>query len=67
LLVESQENKTDNARIFNALKNLIPKDIACIEELSKEAETKKQTCRDILVSKLQLISDNTNLDENKAL
>ena len=67
LLVESQENKTDNARIFNALKNLIPKDIACSEELSKEAETKKQTCRDILVSKLQLISDNTNLDENKAL
>ena len=67
LLVESEEDRSNKALLFNSLKNLIPKDVVCTETLAKEAEAKKQTCQAILIDKLKLISENSNLEENKAL
>jgi hypothetical protein len=66
-LVESEEDRSNKALLFNSLKNLIPKDVVCTETLAKEAESKKQTCQAILIEKLKLISENSNLEENKAL
>ena len=59
--------KNEYENLTNSLKNLIPKDVVCTETLAKEAEAKKQTCQAILIEKLKLISENSNLEENKAL
>ncbi len=63
LLVENQEDKSEKAITFNALKNLIPVWISCGEQSIWENES----CYDSLVSKLEFIRDNDILEENKAL
>ena len=63
LLVENQEDKSEKAITFNALKNLIPESIVC-----KDPNTLEETmCYDIMVAKLEAIKNNDNIDENKVL
>lgn len=59
LLVEWQEDKSEKAITFNALKTLIPQTIECDEKWEFE------TCFAYLVDLLEQIKDNENLEENK--
>lgn len=63
LLIEWENDKSEKSIAFNALKNLIPKDIVCIP-LSLEELKDGLTCYDLLVSKLEAISWNSNIEEN---
>ncbi len=63
LLVENQQDKSEKAITYNALRNLLPISIICTDET-----TWSQTqCYDDLVSTLEAIRDNENIDENKIL
>ncbi len=64
LLVEWENDKSEKAIAFTALKNLIPDSIACNWETEVE---EWKTCKEALVSKLEVISNNTNIDENREL
>ena len=63
LLVENQEDKSEKAITFNALKNLIPVDIVCVNEKTWESIQ----CYNDMLFKLEAIRDNDNIDENKIL
>ncbi len=63
LLVEEQEDKSEKAISFTALKNLIPVSIKCPETVVLT----ENTCYDVLVSKLEAIKVNDDLEQNKAL
>jgi hypothetical protein len=63
LIVEDQEDKSEKAITFNALKNLIPVSIVCIDVTTKE----ESVCYDSMISKLELIKENSNIDENRIL
>ena len=67
LLVEENEKADEYRIVLNALKNLIPKNIVCSENLQKEVDSKKVTCYDLLTSKLETIYWNNNIAENKVL
>ncbi|MDP2090787.1 MAG: PKD domain-containing protein [Candidatus Gracilibacteria bacterium] len=63
LLVDDQKDKSEKSIAFIALKNLIPQTIIC-----KDIKTAIETnCYLDLVSKLEAIKDNENVDENKVL
>jgi len=63
LLVENQNDKSDKAITYTALKNLIPTTITC-----KDPETLEDyLCYDKMVWKLDAIKNNDNIDENKVL
>jgi len=63
ILVENQEDKSEKAITFNALKNLIPTSILC-----KDTETgESSNCYEDMVLKLEAIKENENIDENKIL
>ena len=64
LLVEWQEDQSEKSIIFNALKNLIPQTISC--EWSEE-ELGEQSCYDSLIAKLEVIKENSSIDENRTL
>ncbi len=66
LLIEWDTDKSEKSIAFNALKNLIPKDIKCIESTASELK-EWLTCYDLLVAKLEVIWENSNIDENKEL
>ncbi|MCD5385045.1 PKD domain-containing protein, partial [Candidatus Gracilibacteria bacterium] len=63
LLVENQNDKSDKAIAYNALKNLIPTSIVC-KDINTGTEI---ACYDKLIAKLDVIKSNSNIDENKAL
>ena len=63
LLVEDQKDKSEKSISFNALKNLIPESIVC-PKIWTWATT---DCYKFLVSKLEAIRDNENVEENKVL
>ena len=63
LLVENQNDKSEKAITYNALKNLIPTNIVC-----KDNETLVETlCYDKMIAKLDAIKNNDNIDENKVM
>lgn len=66
LLIEWDTDKSEKSIAFNALKNLIPKDIKCIESTASELK-EWLTCYDLLVAKLEVIWENSNIDENKRI
>ncbi|NVP17811.1 PKD domain-containing protein [Candidatus Gracilibacteria bacterium] len=66
LLIEGEADKSEKSIAYNALKNLIPKGITCIEPTSSEIKD-GLTCYDLLVAKLDVIGENYNIDENKEL
>ncbi len=63
LLVEDQEDKSEKAIAFNALKNLIPVSIVCENKETLVSEN----CYEEMILKLEAIRDNPNIDENKIL
>lgn len=63
LLVENQEDKSEKAITFNALKNLLPTTIICTDKTTWV----KSECYSLLVSKLETIRDNDNIEQNKIL
>jgi len=63
LLVENQEDKSEKAITFNALKNLIPETVVCTDSVTSEVSN----CYTDLVAKLEAIRDNWNVEENKLL
>jgi hypothetical protein len=54
LLVENQEDKSEKAITFNALKNLIPETVVCTDSVTSEVSN----CYTDLVAKLEAIRDN---------
>ncbi|MDD3793493.1 MAG: PKD domain-containing protein [Candidatus Gracilibacteria bacterium] len=66
LLIEGENDKSEKTIAFNALKNLIPTNIACIEKTATELKD-GLTCYDLLVLKLEVIGENSNIDENREL
>ncbi|MDD2907989.1 MAG: PKD domain-containing protein [Candidatus Gracilibacteria bacterium] len=67
LLIEGQTDTSEKAISLNALKNLIPKDIKCNDQTALEITDEKLTCYDVLIAKLEVIGENSNIDENKEL
>ncbi|MDD3144837.1 MAG: PKD domain-containing protein [Candidatus Gracilibacteria bacterium] len=67
LLIEGETDKSEKSIAFNALKNLIPVDIKCDEKTLLEITDEKLTCYDVLIAKLEVIGENSNIDENKEL
>lgn len=67
LLIEWETDKSEKSIAFNALKNLIPLGIKCNEKTQAEITGEKLTCYDILIAKLEVIWENSNIDENKEL
>ncbi len=66
LIVEWEQNKSEEAVALKALKDLIPKNIVCKDKLAKELKEWK-TCYELLVSKLDAISLWDDLEENRLL
>ena len=66
LLVEWENDKSEKAIAYTALKNLIPKSIQCVWASLEELDATK-TCYELLIEKLDMINENTNVDENKVL
>ncbi len=63
LLVDNQVDKSEKSITFTALKNLIPESILC-----KDTKTGlSANCYKDLVSKLETIRDNDNVDENRVI
>jgi len=67
LLIEWENDKGEKAIAYTALKNLIPKNIKCIDWTELNIGEEKVTCYDLLVAKLDVIWENSNIDENKEL
>ncbi len=67
LLVDGEADRTEKAIALTALKNMLPTNIACIEEESLEVEWENVTCYQLLVAKLEVISENDNVEENVVL
>ena len=68
LLVDDQEDKSEKAITFNALENLIPKSISCINSayIVDNKDSKKYiNCYDNIILLLESIRDNSDLNKNK--
>lgn len=63
LLVDNQKDQSEKAITFNALKNLLPTTIVCTDVV----EWTQKQCYEEMVSKLEAIRDNENIDQNKIL
>ncbi len=62
LLVEHEEDKSDQNVSFVALKNLTPDDISC-----SYSETDYSSCKDYIVTTLETIKQSTDVETNKVL
>ena len=60
LLVQGQEDKSNRNITFNALKNLVPKEIKCPATMQVT-----ESCYAEIVTLLEAIKDNSNVDENR--
>lgn len=69
LLVEWEVDKSEKSIAYVALKNLIPRSIQCVWKSLEELEwlENPMTCYDLLIAKLDIINQNSNVDENKVL
>ena len=67
LLIEWENDKSEKSIAYTALKNLIPTSISCIEWTNLTIWEEEISCYELLVWKLDVIGENTNIDENKEL
>lgn len=67
LLIEWTADRSEKAIAFNALKNLLPLNIVCLDWTNLEIDWKTVTCYDLLVAKLEVIWENSNIDQNREI
>ncbi len=69
LLVEGQNDQSEKSITFNALKNLIPQNIVCVDlsVTSTGSKSDAKTCYEQLIEKLETIKSSSIVEQNKAL